>query len=199
MKQKSITVSVEGTRPLLFHRFNVDVLDTQRKAKTGSAGNNPEEWRNTFFCTDKNQLYLPGLYFFVCIKAGAAYTKVGRGTIQKKVSATLQVDDEFVLLDRFLSDIPENIKAEDLPRTSIHPIYLDIRGVNNPVSKGKNVRYRLGCSSGWNATFTISWDPSIVSEEVMKNVVEDAGTLIGVGDGRTLGFGKFKSHRLGGQ
>ena len=44
MKQKSITVSVEGTRPLLFHRFNVDVLDTQRKAKTGSAGNSATHW-----------------------------------------------------------------------------------------------------------------------------------------------------------
>lgn len=26
----------------------------------------------------------------------------------------------------------------------------------------------------------------------MKTVVEDAGTLIGVGDGRALGFGRFK-------
>lgn len=111
--------------------------------------------------------------------------------MQKKVSATLQVEEEIVLLDRFLSDKPENIKTEDLPRTSNEPIYLDIRGVNNPVSKGKNVRYRLGCSSGWSATFTIKWDQTIVSEAIMKSVVEDSGTLIGVGDGRALGLGKF--------
>lgn len=191
MKQKKVIVSVEGTRPLLFHRFNVEVLDPERKAKSGSVGNNPEEWRDTFFFTDQNQLYVPGLYFFVSIKAGAAYTKVGRGTILKKVSATLQVEDEIVLLDRFLPDKLDNIKTEDFPRTSAHPVFLDIRGVNNPVSKGKNVRYRLGCSAGWNAKFTIAWDPTIVSEEVMKRVVEDAGTLIGVGDGRSLGFGKF--------
>ena len=122
------------------------------------------------------------------LKAGSAYTKIGRGTMQKKVAATLQVEDEIVLLDRFLPDKPENIKRIDLPKTSAHSVFLDIRDVNNPVSKGKNVRYRIGCSSGWNAIFTINWDPSIVSEEVMKHVIEDAETLIGIGDGRTLGF-----------
>ncbi len=126
------------------------------------------------------------------MKAGSAYTKVGRGTIQKKVLATLQVIDDKVLLDRFVPDNIDQIKTEDMPKTADHPVFIDIRGVTNPASKGKNVRYRLGCSSGWNAKFLIQWDPTIVSAEHMKQVAEDAGTLIGVGDGRTLGFGKFK-------
>ena len=192
MKQKQVYVHVEGTRPLLFHRFNVEVLDKERKPKSGSVGNNPEEWRETFFSDENNQLYLPGMYFFSCLKAGAAYTKIGRGTVQKKISATLQVLDDKVLLDRFLPDKFDQIKTEDLPKTVEHSVFLDIRGVTNPASKGKNVRYRLGCSKGWGAKFLIQWDSTIVSIETMKQVAEDAGTLIGVGDGRTLGFGKFQ-------
>ena len=65
-------VHIEGTRPLLFHRFNVHVIDKDRKAKTGSVGNNPEEWRETFFVNEHNQLYLPGTYFFSGLKSGAA-------------------------------------------------------------------------------------------------------------------------------
>lgn len=89
MKSKQTYVHIEGIRSLFFHRFNVDVLNAERKPKTGSVGNNPEKWRQTCFVTNENQLYLPGMYFFSCLKAGAAYTKVGRGTIQKKVAATL--------------------------------------------------------------------------------------------------------------
>ena len=192
MKLKKVYVHIEGTRPLLFHRFNVELLNKERKVKSGSAGNNPEEWRDTFFANENKQLYLPGMYFFSCLKFGAAFTKVGRGTIQKKAAATLQVLDEKVLLDRFLPDNIDNIKTEDFPNNSENPVFLDIRAVTNPVSKGKNVRYRLACSSGWNAKFLIQWDPSIISVETMKQVVEDAGTLVGVGDGRALGFGKFK-------
>lgn len=192
MKYKQASIYIEGTRPLLFHRFNVEVLNAERKPKTGSVGNNPEEWRQTYFATDKNQLYLPGMYFFGCLKAGAAYTKIGRGTMQKKVAATLQVMNENVLLDRFLPNQIDKIKTEDLPKTSDYAVFLDIRGVNNPVSKGKNVRYRLACSSGWLANLMIQWDPSIVSADTMKAVIEDAGILIGVGDGRALGFGRFK-------
>ena len=69
MKQKQVYVHVEGTRPLLFHRFNVEVLDKKRKPKSGSVGNNPEEWKETFFSDENNQRYLPGMYFLVASKA----------------------------------------------------------------------------------------------------------------------------------
>lgn len=53
------------------------------------------------------------------------------------------------------------------------------------------MRYRLAASTGWKATFTIVWDKTIVSRDQMRAVVNDAGTLTGLGDGRSIGFGRF--------
>jgi len=38
---------IEGTRPLLWNAFSVSMLSGEKKRKNGSAGNNPEEWKQT--------------------------------------------------------------------------------------------------------------------------------------------------------
>jgi hypothetical protein len=112
-----------------------------------------------------------------------AHCETARGSIQSAVAATLQVADDRVLVDRYLPDpLPTDIEA---------PVYLDIRSVKNPATKGRNVRYRVAASPGWALTFHILWDKTIVSRGEMESVVIDAGRLVGIGDGRAIGFGRF--------
>jgi len=178
------TITIRGSRPLLWHVFGPDAIPLEKKERTGVAGNDPEEWRTTYNATPEGQLYVDPSYIFGTLRDGARHTKKGRGSIQSNVTATLQVLDDFVLTDRWMPD------GDPLPDKTL-PVYLDVRSVRNPATKGRNVRYRVAASSGWCATFTLEWDKTIVSRHEMEAVTIDAGRLVGIGDGRSMGMGRF--------
>lgn len=193
MRFRKASIEIQGTRPLWFHAFNIDVLSPGRKEKTGAAGNDPEEWRRTVLTLEDLRLYLPGGYIFGCLRDGSRHTKKGKGSIMTKVAATLQVlSDQVVVANRYLPDKLENLKTENFTTDSTASVYLDIRGVKNPNTKGRNVRYRVASSPGWEASFEIFWDATIVQEAEMEAVIDDSGALVGVGDGRSIGMGRFK-------
>ncbi|MES2464888.1 MAG: hypothetical protein V4671_30350 [Armatimonadota bacterium] len=179
------TVSIQGVRPLFWHAFGPDAIPLEKQERTGVAGNDPEEWRKTVLVTKDNQLYIEPTYVFGCVRDAAKYTKKGRGSIQTNVAATLQIVEDRVLIDRYLPEGVENIRDSD------EPVYLDVRSVRNPSTKGRNVRYRVAASAGWKTSFTLLFDRTIVSRPEMQAVLTDAGTLVGVGDGRSIGFGRF--------
>jgi hypothetical protein len=180
-------VTIKGIRPLLWHHFGPDALPLEKQEKTGVAGNNPDEWKKTVLRTKNNQLYIDPSYIFSCIRAGSKYTKKGKGSIQSMVAATLQVNNDRVLIDRYL---PDNIT--ELVNEIDQPVYMDIRSVVNPSTKGRNIRYRVAASPGWITSFQIEWDKTIVSRGEMEASVIDAGRFSGIGDGRSVGFGRFE-------
>lgn len=182
-------VTIKGTRPLFWHVFGPDAIPLEKQERTGVAGNDPEEWKKTVSYTKERQLYVDPSYIFGTIRDGAKYTKSGRGSIQTVVAATLQVVEDRVLVDRFL---PEG----ELPTDPELPVYLDVRSVRNPATKGRNVRYRVAASTGWQITFHILWDKTLVNRGQMEAVLIDAGRLSGIGDGRSIGYGRFETVSL---
>jgi len=177
-------VTICGLRPLLWHSFGLDAIPLEKKERTGVAGNDPTEWRRTVLLTEQRLPYLPGTYLFGAIKDGARFTKRGRGSLQPLVVSTLQMHDERIVLgDQPLPD--------PLTTDPTQPLYLDIRSVRNPTTKGRNVRYRVAATPGWELTFTMAWDRTVVSRTEMESVLIDAGRLAGVGSGRQIGFGRF--------
>jgi len=184
-------VVIRGVRPLLWHHFGVDAIPLERKERTGVAGHDPEEWRKTYLATEDGQLYVEATYVFGSLRDGARNIKKGRGSIQRDVGATLQVLDDRVLVDRFMpkdGDPPLNDQKA--------PVYIDVRSVRNPATRGRNVRYRVTAAAGWKAGFTISWDETIVSREQMHSVAIEAGRYAGLGDARAVGFGRFEVEKF---
>lgn len=179
-------VKIRGTRKFLYHVFTEDTLSLERKKLTGVAGNNPEEWKKTYTADENGQLYIKPTYIFGCLREASRYTKDGRISIQPKLSASLQVLNHRIYFNRFLP------KLESITRDENEPVYLDVSAVNIPRSKAKNIRYRLALSPGWETEFEFLWDNSLVSDFNMMTVIFDAGKLIGLGDGRTIGNGRFE-------
>ena len=177
------SVTVKGLRPLMWHAFGPDAIPLEKQERTGVAGNDPFEWRKTVLALPNGQLYIQPSYVFGCLREAAKYTKKGKGSIQSAVSATLQVADDVVLVDRYLPD--------PIPNDPTAPVYLDVRSVRNPATKARNVRYRVAASSGWLLTFNIFWDKTIVSRSEIEATARDAGQLVGLGDGRSIGMGRF--------
>jgi hypothetical protein len=183
-------IEIRGTRALLQHQFGPEALPLEKGERTGVAGNDPEEWRRTCMVTAGGQLYLRGTYVFGMLRDAARHTRKGKGSIQALVAATLQVEDERVLLDRWLP------KGTDPTTDASQSVYIDVCGVRNPTTKARNVRYRLAASAGWQAEFVIVWDKTVVSRDQMRAVLNDAGVLVGIGDGRSVGYGRFTVGRF---
>jgi len=187
---KKAIFTAKGTKPFLFHRFNIEALTNTKKPKDGTSGNNPSEWKETVW-TEGTKLYVPAFYLHSAITQGAKFVKIGRGTVSKHVSSALTILDEKIYFNRQLPKPIEEMTGEDISRDSSDPIFLDIRGVSNPNTKGKNIRYRLGLSKDWEINVNIEWDDSIISKEQMKSSIEALGKLVGFSNGRTLGYGRF--------
>ncbi len=184
------SVHVLGTRPLLQHKFGPEAIPLEKQERTGVAGNDPDEWKRTCMVdSDSRQLFVKGTYVFGMLRDAAKNTKKGKGSIQPLVAATLQVEEEQVFLDRWL---PKDGPLAD-PK---QPVYVDISGVVNPSTKARNVRYRLAACSGWKCKFTIRWDKTIIPRHQMEAVINDAGVLVGLGNGRKIGYGRFEVERF---
>jgi hypothetical protein len=189
-------VCIQGTRPLIQHRFGPESIPLEKKEKSGVAGNNPDEWRSTAMVSSDGQLYLEPTYIFACLRDGSRYTKKGRGSIQTLVVATLQVCNDQILIDRYLPDFPNghscDLKIVPEPTTDkTQSVYIDVCSVRNPQTKGRNVRYRLAAATGWHTEFDLLWDKTIVDRSQMQSVCNDAGMFCGLGDGRSVGYGRF--------
>lgn len=194
-------VTVKGVRPLFFHHFGPEALPLEKQERSGVAGNDPEEWRRTMMATKDGQLFIEATYVFGAMRGGAKYVKKGRGNLVAPLSATLQVATDRILIDRYFPGFPNGHKFDpltaDVPeRDPDLPVYLDVRGVVNPSTKGRNVRYRVAASSGWSASFEIVWDKTVVSRGEMESALIDTGRLVGVGNGRTIGMGRFEIERF---
>lgn len=174
-------ISVTGTKPILFHTFPIDVL-SEKQSKTGG-----DEWKNTVLMNENRQLYVLNTYFRNAICDGGKEIKVGKGNLSKKMSSTLEIEEIKILLNDLF--VPEE---NNLLKLDSEPVYLDVRSVVNPATKGRNLRYRIAAKTGWKCSFTITWDDYIASKEQVKTCVENGGAFQGIGDGRKIGFGRFK-------
>jgi hypothetical protein len=151
-------VSIQGVRPLLFHHFSVDSLPLTKQERTGVAGNDPEEWRKTVLATREGQLYLDPTYIFGCLREAGKFTRKGKGSLQTAISASLMVSDDVILIDNcFLLD---GLIAPPSTDPTL-PVYLDVRGVRNPTTKARNIRYRIACRPGWTCQFHLRWDATL--------------------------------------
>lgn len=177
-------VKIRGTRPILFNNFSIESIPLKRTSKGGVPGNNPDEWKKSYKTTDEGQLYLEPSYIFSCIRAGGKYIPKSRGTMESDIAATLQVNSEKLLLNRFVKC------SKSITNDDSNEVYIDVR----PVARRgvKNIRYRLATAKGWETEFVISWDSSLISSELLHAICIDAGQFVGLGDGRKIGFGRFE-------
>lgn len=184
----SALVEICGTRTLLLNRFGPDAIPLEKRERTGVAGNDPEEWRRRICWNEQRQLFLDSPAVFASIRDGGRFIKKGRRTLQAEIVATLQVNEQLVLLDRFLPD-------REVTGDQTAPVFLDARGVRMKTGSW-NIRYRLAASRGWQARFHLIWDKTILSRNELESACISAGAYVGIGDGRKIGFGRFDVNKF---
>lgn len=183
----SAKIKIKGTRTLLFCGFSISAL-SDMKPKKGTTGNNPEEWKETVLMNADRVPFVHDTYLVRSISEGGKELKVGKSNLSKKIYSCLEVSAVHSGKIYF-----EGMKVPEAPTTDdTQPVYLDVRSVVNPMTKGRNVRYRIALKPGWELTFTINWDDSLVSKDQMQTCVTNGGMYQGIGDGRKIGFGRYE-------
>lgn len=185
--QLQAEILIQGTRPLLWNHLQPSESFGKRQERGGTAGNDPTEWQRNVLLTEERQLYLLPTHIFGCFRDAAKYTKRGRSSLITQMASTLQVKDRRVCIDRYLPEDP--IRAsEDIDQE----VYIFMSVVKNIATRGHNIRYRVAAAPGWRCSFTLLWDKTIVSRQEMETVAIDAGKLVGLADGRSIGYGRFE-------
>ena len=169
MATKSITCKIKGTSALLMHAFPmVEPPDGWQKWS-------PEEQARIaeYRDPDTNDLYIPGVNIQRSLVAAATYSKgKGRSTLQKPVAACVLITPE-----RCSLGIQDGYKVDSRP-------------VVMPVTRGRIMRHRPRFEQ-WSCTFSIEYDPALISETELRQVVNDAGLRTGLLDFRPEKKGPF--------
>jgi hypothetical protein len=190
-------VAISGIKTLAIHHFGPDALPLEKQEKTGVAGHDPVEWTRSVLLTKKRELFLPPTYFFGSIKEGGRHVKKGRGSIMYDIAATLQIEDDMIKICRdgdpiVLPEEPDVFDAYSVPSDELPSSYVERIGVRNPSTKSRNIRYRVAVKPGWEMTFNILWDVTIVARNQMQQALNSAGQLVGIADGRgSIGYGRY--------
>jgi hypothetical protein len=180
---KTVEVTIEGVTPLLMNRFNeeneVKIASGISATIVGSKGTPREQAIKTAYIDNEGMLYIPGPNVFRSIIEAGKYHKAGKikGTTQKS------------------SMIPAGISLNEVILSlNTTTFEVDSRSVVIPSTGGRIMKHRARLDE-WRLTFTLEIDGAMFDVHFVRQLIDDAGRRVGLGDyrpDRKGPFGKFK-------
>jgi hypothetical protein len=169
-----VSATIQGVAPILFHRWNVEAVETKAKAAKGSTAKKSDDIESYLYRNDDGEICLPGEYLRQSIIMAAKFKQDPRSP---RKSA----------MDLFKAAVITLTPLANLGVTE--PDFLDRRRVM--VQRNGITRTRPAMKEGWAATVELMVNlPEYVSPILLRQVLDDAGRLIGVGDFRPT-YGRF--------
>lgn len=172
-------VTLEGVADLLFHRWNVEAVAEKAGAAKGSKSKKSDNVESYVYRNDDNELCIPGEYVRQSIIHAAKFRQDPRSP--RKSAA-----------DLFKAAVVSLTDLATLGKTNWD--YLDQRRVQ--VQRAGITRSRPAILKGWQAEFQLLVNiPEYVPQDVLQEVLANAGRLIGLGDFRPT-YGRFSVVRF---
>jgi hypothetical protein len=177
-----IDVTIQGTTPLLINRFcdEAQMAATRGNSETYKPNRAPAEEALTRLYTDENGVpVMPQPNILRCITDAGKFFKVGKGRVSNAKSSL----------------VPACVSLNDVhyPIRSEHGWTVDQRPIRNPSTGGRVLRFRP-MFHDWAISFKMLLDEEIISEALLRDLLDTAGKRIGLGDFRPDckgPFGKF--------
>jgi hypothetical protein len=168
MKITKVEVEIEGTAALLQHKMPEQDVNAPLRKTRQSDVEDPKD----FLYTDGKRIVQPATHIErALVQVASAFKMVGRGKkTYKDAAKTIIVMPEL---------IPHKVQKW-VPYTAAVVI---------PSTKGRVNRIRPRFDA-WKIEFEIQFDADIIPTEVVKQMLETAGTTVGIGDWRPR-FGRF--------
>lgn len=173
-----VTVDIEGTSALLFHRWQCESVAAKASAAKGSAAKKTDDIDSYVWRCHDGTIGLPGEYLrgAICGPAGAAKYRQDPRSPRKSA------------LDLYKAAVVSLTDVASLGATTWD--YLDQRRVT--VQRAGVTRVRPAFHPGWKATLDMQvLLPEYVPPMDLLDVITRAGQLVGVGDFRPT-YGRFQ-------
>ena len=167
---------------LLMNRFTGD---TEVKVSSGTSavyngdrGTPREQAAQTAYLDEKGKLYIPSANLFSCLIAAGKFHKAGKNKVTTARSSLIPAG--LAIIEPVLS-----------LGTSVFEV--DSRSVVIPATGGRVMKHRARLDK-WQLSFEIEVDTDVFSTKFIRELMDDAGKKIGLGDFRPDRkglFGKF--------
>lgn len=178
-----VSVTIEGTTPLLCNRFTDDSAMSStsgtRASVVGEKGTPLEQAEKKLYTDTDGRLVIPQPNILRSIIDAGTFFKAGKSkvTTQKTSLIPACVD----------------IAGVAIPLIHSEPWQVDTRPVRIPSTGGRILCHRP-CFNDWRLDFEIEVDTDIITVKLLREIVDAAGKRIGLGDFRPAckgPFGKF--------
>lgn len=169
-----VEVTIRGTDPILFHKYDIESVKEKGAAAKGSKSKKTDNLESYVYRNEKRDLVFPGINFKACLCEAARSKQDPRSprkSLRDLLRAAIKVPGE------------ASFGTKDWD-------FEDVRAVG--IQRVKVTRTRPAMKAGWQLTFFVNvLLPEYVSEELLYDLVVDAGRLQGLGDFRP-DFGCFQ-------
>lgn len=178
-----VKVEIQGTSPLLMNKFTdaaaLQVSGSTSTVLTGNKGTPREQAEKKLYVDEHGVLHLPGPNIFRAIIDAGAFHKAGRTKITTHKSSLVPAAVALMELACPLRGPDGDPKWE-----------VDSRSVVIPSTGGRVMCHRPRLDA-WRVSFTLEVDTSMFAVPLVRQLVDDAGKRIGLGDFRPSRKGPF--------
>lgn len=175
----AVTADVVGTSPFLFHRWSVEGVKAKGEAAKGSKAKKSDDLESYVYRNPQKLLAIPTEYFRMAVINAAKFRQDPRSPRKSAMDlfkAGVAGVEEYCSL---------GVAEWD---------YVDMRRVM--VQRNGITRHRPAMLTGWKTQVLLQvLLPEYVNPEMLNEVLQSAGRLIGVGDFRPT-YGRFQVVRF---
>lgn len=172
----NIKIKIDGITPLLMNKFNSEELGNNVRDKNETPREAAEK---TAYLTKEKELYFPGENIFAAIICAGKYHKIGKNKVTTMKSSLIPAGITMLTMVCLFN-------------TSEFEV--DSRSVVIPSTGGRIMKHRARLDK-WTTEFDIDVDKNLFSEKIARQLIDDTGSKVGLGDfrpDRKGSFGKFK-------
>jgi len=174
----TIEIGIRGVTPFLFNRMDIESYDTEEGPAGKKKPRSRPEYEGMVWRTPEGDLGLPVANFVGSVCAAGKYYKSPLGG---NGGATTTLREGLVALHELASFGVEDWDCIDFRKAN--------HGNRNRTPKPT---YRPRLEVGWLLTMTVSvTNPELYAPTKLLEIVNRAGAVMGVGDGRKIGFGRY--------
>lgn len=174
-----IKVEIQGISPLLCNRFFDESTGTSSAIKSGNKGTPREQAEKKLYLDSKRQPIIPGPNIFRSIIDAGAFHKSGKNKITTMRSSLIPAGLALT-----------EIECPILGPQSEPAWEVDSRSVVIPSTGGRVMCHRPRFDT-WRINFTLDVDNGMFTNDLVRQIVDDAGKRIGLGDFRPARKGPF--------
>lgn len=173
----TVEATIRGVAPILFHRWNDEVVAAKASARKGSAAKKSDDVESYVYRTKDGEIAIPGAYLHAALAGPQGAAKFRQDPRSPRKSA----------LDLYKAGVIVLTDMASLGTANWD--YLDRRRVT--IQRAGVTRVRPAFLAGWEATFEmLVQTPEYINPDELHEVVVQAGRLVGIADFRPT-YGRF--------